>query len=96
MREKCPTAPKTRDVGRSGPSIKGLGSMLVSHQLSLVHLEPAGDARQTLDQRQGGPLHPEALQDRTEDTSIDPNVSGDARIRLLFPQIALLFPMLTC
>lgn len=37
----------------------------MAHQLSLVHLEPAGDARQTLDQRQGGPLHPQALQDRT-------------------------------
>lgn len=38
----------------------------VTHQLSLVHLEPAGDARQTLDQRQRGPLHPQALRDRTQ------------------------------
>ena len=33
-----------------------------THQLSFFHFKPAGDARETLDQSKGCPLHPQALQ----------------------------------
>lgn len=78
------------NVAREIVSWKTSNSVIsrVTHQLSLVHLEPAGDARQTLDQRQGGPLHPQALQDRTHET--------DAWIHVLFPRSPLMSQGLSC
>lgn len=46
-----------------------------THQLSLVNLEPAGDAWKTLDQSQGCPLHPKALREQ-----------GARRERFLIPK----------
>lgn len=36
-----------------------------THQLSLLHFKPARDARKTLHQSQGRPLHPQALHTHT-------------------------------